>query len=303
MQYPLISEYVQAIRDSKDNLDKLSYLEPVLDNNDEPLHSSGAFAVVFKMKDINCGNYYALKCFTEDQKGRKESYEKISEELSHVESSYLIKVQYFEKELFVNSTCTQETEFPVLLMDWVDGSTMETYIAENNQNEKSMKWLSYRFCKMASWLRSQQFAHGDIKSDNIMVKPNGNLVLIDYDGMYVPSMKGQKSPTLGSRDFAHPLRTISDFNESIDDFSLASMALSLKLLSVDLSLYHTYGTSDGMLFRNLDYLDLSNSTICSIANKYFDDKDLCKLYGIFLLAYAQKDLSMQSFRNFLISRP
>lgn len=136
-----------------------------------------------------------------------------------------------------------------------------------------------------------------------MVKPNGSLVLIDYDGMYVPSMKGQKSPTLGSRDFAHPLRTNSDFNESIDDFSLASMALSLKLLSIDLSLYQTYGTSDGMLFRKIDYLDLSNSTICSIANKYFNDKELCKLYGIFLLAYAQKDLSMQSFRNFLISKP
>lgn len=150
MQYPLISEYVQAIRDSKDNLDKLSYLEPVMDNNGEPLHSSGAFAVVFKMKDINSGNYYALKCFTEEQKRRKESYEKITEELSHVESSYLIKVQFFEKELFVNSTCTKETEFPVLLMDWVDGSTMEHYIADNNQNENSMKWLSYHFCKMAS---------------------------------------------------------------------------------------------------------------------------------------------------------
>jgi serine/threonine protein kinase len=303
MQYPLISEYVQSIIDSQDNLEALSFLEPVLDHNGEPLHSSGAFAVVFKMKDINTGKFYALKCFTEDQKNREDSYGKITEELSHIESPYLIKVNYFDKEIFVNSSCTQETEFPVLLMDWVDGTTMESYISNNWQNQCVMKWLTYRFCKMASWLRSQQFAHGDIKPDNIMVGAKGNLVLIDYDGMYVPAMKGQKSPTLGSRDFSHPLRSVSDFNETIDDFSLASIALSLKLLSLDTDLYVTYATSDGMLFRKTDYLNLSNSKIFSVIHEYLDDKDLCKLLANFLSAYAQKDLSLHSFRNFLISRP
>ena len=47
MQYPLISEYLAAIRDAKDNLDKLSHLVPVLDKYGEPYRSSGAFAVVF----------------------------------------------------------------------------------------------------------------------------------------------------------------------------------------------------------------------------------------------------------------
>ena len=31
MQYPLISEYLAAIREAKDNLDTLSHLVPVLD--------------------------------------------------------------------------------------------------------------------------------------------------------------------------------------------------------------------------------------------------------------------------------
>ena len=303
MQYPLISEYVWSIANSQDNLEALSHLVPVLDCNGEPLHSSGAFAVVFKMKDINTGNCYALKCFTEDQNKREESYEKISEELSHVESSYVIRVNDYNNEIFVNSSCTTETEFPVLLMDWVEGATMESYIFSNYKNQSAMKWLAYRFCRMASWLRSQQFAHGDIKPDNIMVGTKGNLVLIDYDGMYVPTMKGQKSPTLGARDFSHPLRNITDFNETIDDFSLASMALSLKLLSIDSNLYATFATSDGSLFRRSDYLNLANSKIFSVIHKYLDDKDLCKLYANFLAAYAQKDLSLHSFRNFLISRP
>ena len=64
MQYPLISEYVAAIRDAKENLDELAYLEPVLDNHGEPYRSSGAFAVVFKMKNPKTGRNYgsSVKC-------------------------------------------------------------------------------------------------------------------------------------------------------------------------------------------------------------------------------------------------
>ena len=51
MQYPLISEYVKAIQDAGDNLNKLAYLAPVLDDHGELYRSSGAFAVVFKMLD------------------------------------------------------------------------------------------------------------------------------------------------------------------------------------------------------------------------------------------------------------
>lgn len=51
MQYPLISEYVAAIRDAKDNLAELVHLVSVPDDHGEPYRSSGAFAVVFKMKD------------------------------------------------------------------------------------------------------------------------------------------------------------------------------------------------------------------------------------------------------------
>ena len=70
-------------------------------------------------------------------------------------------------------------------MDWIDGETMESYIAENYQDNFAMAMLCYRFSKMAAWLRSQPFAHGDIKPDNIMVRPDGSLTLIDYDGMFV----------------------------------------------------------------------------------------------------------------------
>ena len=302
MQYPLISEYVKAIQDGSDNLDKLAYLTPVLDNHGEPYRSSGAFAVVFKMLDKRTGKYYALKCFTEEQEGRADAYRQIADELDMVDSSYITSVKYMEKELFVDSQC-EEDEFPVLLMDWVDGETMEAYIAANNHNQSAMSMLCYRFGKMAAWLRSQSFAHGDVKPDNIIIRPDGYLTLVDYDGMFVSSMKGCKSPTIGTKDFSHPLRTVDDFDETIDDFSLASIALSLKAISMNSTLLDTFGASDRLLFSEKDYRTPSNSKVISALQGLMCDKDFCTLYSLFVLALARKVLSACSFRLFISEKP
>ena len=302
MQYPLISEYLAAIREAKDNLDKLSHMMPVLDKYGEPYRSSGAFAVVFKMKDEQTGKCYALKCFTEEQEGRAEAYRQIAEELEFIDSPYITSVKYLEKELFVDSNCEDE-EFPVLLMDWIEGETMETYIAANYTDTHAMAMLCYRFCKMAAWLRSQSFAHGDIKPDNIMVRPDGTLTLVDYDGMFVPTMKGQKSPTIGTKDFSHPLRTIDDFDETIDDFALASIALSLKAISLNPSLLDQYGASDRLLFSAADYIDLSKSNTFAALQSLLADEEARTLMSMFLLASAKKNLSMCSFRLFGVEKP
>ena len=302
MQYPLISEYVRAIQDASNNLDKLAHLVPVLDDHGEPYRSSGAFAVVFKMKDEQTGKCYALKCFTEEQEGRAEAYRQIADELEFVDSSYITSVKYLDNEIFVDSSC-EEDEFPVLLMDWIDGETMENYIAENYQDNYAMAMLCYRFCKMAAWLRSQPFAHGDIKPDNIMVRPDGNLTLVDYDGMFVPAMKGQKSPTIGTKDFSHPLRTVDDFNETIDDFALASIALSLKAISLRPSLLDEYGGADRLLFSVEDYRDLSNSNVFVSLSELLGDTDLLLLYSLFNIAFVKKNLPFVSFRMFNIALP
>ena len=302
MQYPLMSEYVSAIRDASENLDELAHLVPVLDDHGEPYRSSGAFAVVFKMKDEQTGKCYALKCFTEEQKGRAEAYRQIADELEFVDSSYITSVKYLDKEIFVDSSC-EEDEFPVLLMDWIDGETMENYIAVNYQDNYAMAMLCYRFCKMAAWLRFQPFAHGDIKPDNIIVRPDGSLTLVDYDGMFVSSMKGCKSPTVGTKDFSHPLRTMDDFDETIDDFSLASIALSLKAISMKSTLLDIYGASDRLLFSENDYRNPSNSKVISALQELMCDKDFCTLYSLFMLALARKELSACSFRLFIGEKP
>ena len=41
MNYPLISEYIEAIKSSEDNFEELSYLRLVLDDDGLPVMTSG----------------------------------------------------------------------------------------------------------------------------------------------------------------------------------------------------------------------------------------------------------------------
>ena len=112
MNYPLISEYVEAIKAAEDNFEELKYLRPILDEDEEPVMSSGNFAVVFKMKDEQTGNLHAVKCFLKEQEGRAEAYRLITEALKDVDSPYLTSVQYIDKELFVATKQTAPSSSP-----------------------------------------------------------------------------------------------------------------------------------------------------------------------------------------------
>jgi len=290
MNYPLISDYIEAIKSAEDNFEELSYLRPVLGDDGLPVMTSGNFAVVFKMNDKQSGKFYAVKCFTKEQEGRAEAYREIAKELKDVSSPYLVSIRYLEKELFVDTEQTNETEFPVLLMDWVEGKTLDKYLRENLDDKYALEMLAYRFSQLAQWLIPQPFAHGDLKPDNILVREDGTLVLVDYDGMYVPAMKGQKARELGSPDFRHPLRTEKDFDEQIDDFPLISILLSLKTISLNPLLLDKYGTSDRLLFSVNDYRSISESIVASEIQLFLAKEDCRKIMSIFLLCLTLKTL-------------
>ena len=303
MNYPLISEYVQSIRFSEENFDKLSNFRPVLGKDGNPVMSSGNFAIVFKMQDKQTGKLHAVKCFLREQEGRAESYKLIASELEYVSSTFLTPIQYLEKELFVDTTQGADTEFPVLLMDWVEGVTLDKYIRTNINDSYKLSLIAYQFCRMGSWLLSQEFAHGDLKPDNIIVREDGQLVLVDYDGMFVPAMRGQKSRELGCVDYRHPLRTEDVFNGSIDDFSIASIALSLKAISLKPELLYDFGADDRLLFSASDYLNIGESKCMKAIQSLSTDSELVQILGLFYIAYAKNELSNVSFRLLNIAKP
>ncbi len=117
MNYPLITEYIESIKSAEDNFEELKHLRPILDDDGEPVMTSGNFAVVFKMKDEQTGKLHAVKCILKEQEGRAEAYRLIAEELEYVSSTFLTPIKYLDKELFVDTNASDESEFPVLLMD------------------------------------------------------------------------------------------------------------------------------------------------------------------------------------------
>ena len=290
MNFPLISEYIEAIKSAEDNFEELCYLQPVLGNDGLPVMTSGNFAVVFKMKDEQSGKFYAVKCFTKEQEGRAEAYREIAKELENVSSPYILSIRYLDKELFVDTDQTSETEFPVLLMDWVEGKSLDKYLRENLDDKYALEMLASRFSQMAQWLIPQPIAHGDLKPDNIIVREDGSLVLVDYDGMYVPSMKGQKAREIGSPNFRHPLRTETEFDDHIDDFSLVSILLSLKAILMNPQFLKEYGAADRLLFSEMDYRDIKNSEIINRISLMTNDNK--HLLDVFLSMIRLEDVNL-----------
>ena len=303
MNYPLISEYIEAIKSAEDNFKELTNLRPVLGDDEQPVMTSGNFAVVFKMLDIKNRQFYAVKCFTKEQESRSDSYKLIADELEFVSSNYLTPIKYLDKELFVDSDQTSETEFPILMMDWVDGVPMDKYIQKNINNQYALDMLAFRFSKFATWLLAQPFAHGDLKPDNIMIKDDGSIVLVDYDGMYVPAMKGQKARELGSPNYRHPSRTENDFNSHIDDFALVTIALSLKAIALKPKLFINNIGECGLLFNDCDYRDIKASKVLQELMCLLPDNDLINLLGLFFVVLSQKELKALSANLFVIEKP
>lgn len=259
MQYPLISEYIEAIRYAEDNFDKLSNLRPVLDDNGNPVMSSGNFAVVFKMKDIETDKLYAVKCFIREQEERQERYREIIKVLDEIKSPYFVSAHYYDNELFVDTTQDDETEFPVLVMDWVDGLCLDEYMHSIKNDITKRESFAYKFQDFVCWLLPKHFAHGDLKPDNIIIDNNGYLKIIDYDGMYVPQMQGMKSREFGSANFRNPIKNELVFDKNIDVFPIVSILLSLNLIRENSNYFLELGQSDRLMFTKYDYDDLCNS--------------------------------------------
>ena len=228
MLYPSIREYIDALRFAEVNLRELSRLRLVW-RDGKPVMRSGHFAVIFRMSDG--ARDYAVKCFTKYQKGRDEAYRKITAELRHRESEYLVDIEYLEGELCVSSRHEGERLFPVLLMEWVEGITLDVYLRSVSGDRSKLSELADNFGNMARWLLRQPLAHGDLKPDNIIVRPDGSLVLLDYDGMYVPSMSGETAREKGTPPYCYPSGAAGAFGSHIDDHAAVLIELLLRAVA------------------------------------------------------------------------
>jgi serine/threonine protein kinase len=227
---------------------------PVIGNG-EPVVSSGGNAIVFKVADTE-GDYYAVKLFTEEVLGRQNRLRSIAHFLDGYKSKYFTHFSYIDKLIYVAvpGLSDEQCYFPGIVMKWLSGKILEEKIREyiHSNQPKKISIIAQNFRDLCIEILNNNIAHGDLKLSNIMVDEDLNLFLIDYDGMFVPDLTGEKAIENGTHSYQHPLRNESHFNPGIDHFSIISIYYSLLAIADRPSLYSEYNDGDNIIFSKSD---------------------------------------------------
>ncbi len=248
--WPSMSDYQEAIQAPHlcFSAPDLSQGVPVTNKLGLPRPICGNFASVY---ELSCGGKrFAVKCFLRNIPDLHKRYEKIADHLARCGLPYFCTFEYQEQGIRVHGKL-----FPLVKMEWVEGTALNVFVEKNISSAKVLEDLAGRWTVLLADLRSAEIGHGDLQHGNVLVGPGNGLRLIDYDGMWVPKLKGQKTHETGHPDYQSPGRTQDDFDENVDVFAGEVIHIALLALQREPRLWSTYNNGDNLLFRRQDYLD------------------------------------------------
>lgn len=255
---PTISQYIQSVREPYALFKTLGMFECERDIDLEPKHSSGNNGVIFKITRNQ--STLLLKCYTNSTEFSSAIYNFVG----RLESRYMIKAQLLPSEMYVYDHCENGAFYDVVIAPWIEGETLDKTLrrAAIYGDVQQLTLLAERFDTMALYLLSQTWAHGDIKPENIIVTPELQLILIDYDAMFIPDLAGKTSYELGTPPYQHHLRNNTMFNKNIDDYSLAIISTLIHAVALQPAIYMEY------LDNNTD--DFNSTTIHNGQSQLYD---------------------------------
>lgn len=192
-------------------------------NGIRPIMFTGGYCVVFPYV---ADKKYAVRCWHASLNGAQERTSIISEYLSRINLPYFVDFQYYDEGI-----ATPKGVMPIVVMDWVDAKPLKLYIEDNLHRPDVLSRLAESFIQMAEDLHANSISHGDLQHGNIMVRANGDIVLVDYDSMYVPELDGYPNEIYGLDGYQHPLRkTEKKVSPKADYFSELVIYTSLKAI-------------------------------------------------------------------------
>lgn len=210
-----------------------------------PAVNAGGFALTYFFKTSD-GAKWVVRCFKKEIESRKQRYIEISQFLNKHKESFFTTAEYIQQGILVNGQW-----YPIVKMTQIEGETLNSFIESNLGESKKLINLANQFRDLVVRLEQLGIAHGDLQHGNIMIS-NDQLVLIDYDGMYVPALNGHQSVEAGHRSYQHPLRN-AEFWPDLDRFSAIVIYLGLKATSLNPNLWQKYSNGDNLLFQSTDF--------------------------------------------------
>lgn len=266
MSWPTPLDYQAALQNPQSSLADPELRAGKVENDQMglPKPRTGTFASVYK---VQCGQRtWAIRCFLMDFRDQQERYTAISNHLAKVTLPYTVGFEYIPKGILVGKQW-----YPILKMEWVEGERLDRYIEKNLHNPSVLLSLARKWIEMVKRLQQASIAHGDFQHGNIIVERD-NLRLIDYDGMFVPELKGRVSHETGHRNYQHPKRKETDFGLYLDNFSAWVVYLSLMALSMDADLWQRFkGGDECLLFRSHDFEQPDSSDLFKTLEKSPDE--------------------------------
>src|SRR5919198_675614 len=259
--WPDLTEYHEAVQHPQKAFADpgLKAVALELDKFGMPKPATGGNAVVYKAREpggfLSFKKTWAIRCFLRPISDHAERYEAISKHLRKGRLSYDVNFQFLKQGIHIRSHW-----FPVVKMQWADGDLLHSHIEKQLRYPASLAALRGKWVILVRHLEAAQLAHGDLQHGNILVR-GGSIQLVDYDGMWVPALKGRDATETGHRAYQHPERTERDYGQEIDRFSALVIYLSLAALEKDVTLWERFHTGDNLIFVREDFQQVGRSPI------------------------------------------
>jgi hypothetical protein len=259
--WPDLTEYHEAVQHPQRAFGDpgLKAVTLELDQFGMPKPVTGGNAVVYKAKEpggfLSFKKTWAIRCFLRPISDHAERYEAISRHLRKVRLPYDVNFQFLKHGIQIRSNW-----FPIVKMQWADGDLLHSHIEKQLRYPASLAALRAKWVTLVRHLEAAQVAHGDLQHGNILVR-GGSIQLVDYDGMWVPALRGRKATEIGHRAYQHPERSEQDYGQEIDRFSAFVIYLSLAALEKDATLWERFHTGDNLIFVREDFHQLGRSAI------------------------------------------
>lgn len=156
--------------------------------------------------------------------------------------------RWLDRELTIDDDSGGTIDVGVTVGEWIEGRTLADEVLDSvvERDAERLGRLSAEFDRLSLRLLDEEWAHGDLKPENIICSPEG-MRLIDIDSIYTPELAGLTTTQLGTEGYRHPSRTESDFDRHLDDYPIALISTTLAALALDYDLYRRNDRGDGVL--------------------------------------------------------
>ena len=253
--WPDLTEYHEALQYPERSLGdpELQKAQIEKDRFGMPKPATGGNAVVYKASEGQ--NVWAVRCFLRPISDHAERYAAISKHLQKNHLEHATRFFYLGDGLRIKGAT-----FPIVKMAWVQGQHLDRCVEGLLGQPRDLAALRARFRTLVKDIEKAKFAHGDLQHGNVLVTGK-DLLLIDYDGMWVPALIGRQATEIGHRAYQHPKRSVGDYGPYLDRFSALVIYLSMLALEVDRKLWDQYYTGDNLIFVREDFNEPGKSPI------------------------------------------